>query len=91
MKRNLFAALTLAFAVVVEASGAIFLDGKVCELSPRGGRGRQDSALRDRGTSLRIDRKGSRGLGSSVIPTRLFNRPELVLCALRSRKDICQR
>ena len=36
MKRNLFAALTLAFAVVVEASGAIFLDGKVCELSPRG-------------------------------------------------------
>ena len=33
----------------------------------------------------------SRGLGSSVIPTRLFNRPELVLCALRSRKDICQR
>ncbi|MGN0911045.1 MAG: hypothetical protein ACI4NV_06470 [Thermoguttaceae bacterium] len=36
MKRNLFAALTLAFAVVVAACGSIFLDGKVCELSPRG-------------------------------------------------------
>ena len=33
----------------------------------------------------------SRGLGSSVIPTRLFNRPKLVLCALRSRKEMCQR
>lgn len=158
---------------LVESSGAIFLDGKVCELSPRGG---GDATIRlygvadppceedfFAGIAARLDaleetRDPSRfeillahrpegieryaargydlvfsghahggqfrfpllcpeglfapgqgwfprytagiyeigrtreivscGLGSSVIPTRLFNRPELVLCALRSRTDI---
>lgn len=54
MKRNLFAALTLAFAVVVEASGAIFLDGKVCELSPRGN---GDAGFGFTGSRIRLARK----------------------------------